>query len=75
LTWAINYPSRLKRLVYLQKRIIRLIAGVRLDFTLHYKIYSKAKRDLSDNYTEKSTLVGVTYKDLPIEKYNIIIII
>src|SRR6218665_2708897 len=29
LIWAINYPTRLKRLVYLQKRIIRLIAGVR----------------------------------------------
>src|SRR6218665_2112551 len=29
LIWAINYPSRLERLVYLQKRIIRLIAGVR----------------------------------------------
>src|SRR6218665_60766 len=29
LIWAINYPSRLKKLVYLQKRIVRLIAGVR----------------------------------------------
>ena len=39
LIWAINYPSRLKRLVYLQKIIISLIVGVYINGSIPAPTY------------------------------------